>query len=229
MHQELELRLAVPDASLPALQAWLETLPGAHSLHLRATYFDTTDRALARAGWGLRLRREGQRWVQTMKGPSDDGLGRPEHDVPRASLPDEAELPPLDLLAHAMHPQAAAVLAALTETPQPIFGTAIERLLVPMPRAGCALELALDRGALYAGTRYARVQELEIELKGGELPPLFDLADELMERYGLALEPRSKAARGQALARVGAVAPPDFDPAKAQNDLATLMARVLKV
>ena len=35
-----------------------------------STYYDTDDCALAAAGIVLRLRRDGRRWVQTVKGPA---------------------------------------------------------------------------------------------------------------------------------------------------------------
>jgi inorganic triphosphatase YgiF len=199
MGSELELRLAVPDAAVNDLAAWLTALPGARHQPLQATYFDTASRQLGRAGWGLRLRREGQAWVQTMKGPLQaDGLTRPEHNVPRAP---DGPMPPLDAQAHAADPLAAAALAVLSEPLQPVFGTEIDRLRVTTTLAqGCCIELALDRGWLNAAGQRAAVQELELEWLSGPLAPLFDEALRWVHSHALVLEPRSKAARGQALA-----------------------------
>lgn len=206
---ELEIRLSIPDAALGPLWAWLLALPGAFSLPLAAVYFDTPARDLARAGWGLRLRREGELWVQTLKGPSLDELTRPEHEV---VCPPSAVPPVLDLSRHAGFEPAAELLATLPAALQPTFSTAIERLRVPLPLVDCAVELALDLGHLHADGRAAKVQELELEWKAGELGPMFDLAEALVRQHGLGWEPRTKAARGHRLAHGQPVDAPESDP-----------------
>ncbi|MBB5205806.1 inorganic triphosphatase YgiF [Inhella inkyongensis] len=221
-HQELELRLATEPARLDALrQTWLAE---GQRLPLQAHYFDNAERALARSGWGLRLRREGDRWVQTLKGPSADGLGRPEHNAERG--PVLAGRPALDLTAHAELAAGAAALAAVPGPWVEQFATEIERLSRRLDWQGTQLELALDVGELRAGAAAARVSELELEWLGGPLAGLFDLAERLMGEFGLALEPRSKAARGGALARGLAVPAADFDPGRNAQALAELRRRV---
>jgi inorganic triphosphatase YgiF len=214
MSTELELRLAVPPAAANALAAHVAALPGAHTVPLRATYFDTARSALGRAGWGLRLRWEGEAgWVQTIKGPLlADGLSRPEHNAPRGHAP---SLPALDLHAHDALPEAAALLAALTEPLQAQFGTEIERLRARAHLGDAQVELALDRGRLLGGGASAAVCELELEWLAGPLAPLWDEAERLVHAHGLVLEPRSKAARGHALARGEAVAQADWARAAA--------------
>lgn len=207
-NRELEIRLAIPDAALGAVWAWLLELPGAFSLPLAATYFDTEQGALARAGWGLRLRREGEQWVQTLKGPVDEDMSRPEHEVPCAPA---QGAPELDLALHEDFAPGAAVLAGLREPLRPTFSTEIERLRVPLPLVDCAVELALDLGQIHAGGRSVRVQELELEWKAGELGPLLDLAEALVRQHGLLWESRTKAARGHALARGETVLPTEGD------------------
>ena len=227
MATELELRLALPDAAVPAVAAWLTALPGAKHQPLQATYFDTASRQLGRAGWGLRLRREGTAWVQTMKGPlRADGLTRPEHNVPRAA---DGPIPPLAVQAHAADPLAAAALAALTEPLQPVFGTEIDRLHATIALAqGCCVELALDRGWLSAGGQRAAVQELELEWLSGPLAPLFDEALRWVHSHALVLEPRSKAARGQALAAGMAVLAADSTASATADELLRWRSTVLK-
>jgi triphosphatase len=210
MSAELELRLAVPPAAADSVAAHVQALPGARTVPLRATYFDTPTSALGRAGWGLRLRWEGEAgWVQTIKGPLlADGLSRPEHNAPRCTAPDR---PALDLLAHEAPPEAAAVLAALKEPLQPQFGTEIERLCAQQTLpGGTRLEWALDRGRLMGGSASAAVCELELEWLGGPLAPLWDEAERLVRAHSLVLELRSKAARGHALARGEAVPVADW-------------------
>lgn len=210
MSTELELRLAIPPHAAAAVAAQVGALPGARSVPLRATYFDTASSALGRAGWGLRLRWEGAAgWVQTIKGPLlADGLSRPEHNAPRGSA---SAMPALDLSAHDALPEAAAALRGLGEPLEAQFGTEIERLRVhhTLPQ-GTRLELALDRGQLQGGRASAAVCELELEWLAGPLGPLWDEAEAWARTHSLVLEPRSKAARGHALARGEAVPAPDW-------------------
>ena len=58
-------------------------------VHLQAAYIDTPSFDLAAGGLGWRVRREGRRWVQTLKADlpdGGDGLRREEHNVPVRSV-----------------------------------------------------------------------------------------------------------------------------------------------
>lgn len=221
---ELELRLAAPAAALPELLRRLQALPGAVRLPLRAIYFDTTDRQLAKAGWGLRLRHEQGGWVQTLKGPlAADGLSRPEHNAERG----DTELPPaLDLAAHAALPAAATLFAGLDAALlRPQFETRIERWQASWRQGESVLLWALDQGELLAGGLRTEVAELELEWQAGPLTPLFELAESLVRELGLAPEPRSKAARGGRLAAGQLPPPADFDRTRAITALLQLRAQ----
>ena len=81
---ELELKLRVPPGAVRGVEQAVRGRSGATRTHLQASYVDTPDRLLAAAGVGWRMRKEGRRWVQTVKadlrgGP--DGLRRFEHNV----------------------------------------------------------------------------------------------------------------------------------------------------
>ena len=56
--------------------------------------FVTADERLAGAGLALRLRKEGRRWVQTLKGRGDGVMNRLEHEV---ELPASRGAPELDI------------------------------------------------------------------------------------------------------------------------------------
>lgn len=216
---EIELRFQIPAEKLPALRRWLssDARQPAHSERLQAAYFDTPERHLARGGFALRLRLEGRRWVQTLKGAAPDGMTRLEHNVPLPAVP--GEMPALDVRRHADHPAGQALLALLATLPpdslQALFRTDIRRLSRPLRTRHGVVELALDEGLLLAGEgeglRSTPVAELEIELKAGQPRAVLEVARRwALERFGLSLEQRTKALRGDLLARrqaCAAVAP----------------------
>jgi inorganic triphosphatase YgiF len=204
---EIELRFQIPESQWPAVRRWVAGTGKsvATEERLQASYFDTPERDLAHAGFALRLRREGEVWVQTLKGAAPDGMTRLEHNVPLG-----ADIPQLDVTRHADHPAGQALQALLATLPegalQALFRTDITRLTRPLRTPHGTVELALDHGALLAGEgdslRSTPVAELEIELKSGEARAVLETARQwAIERFGLSLELRTKALRGDLLAR----------------------------
>jgi len=205
---EIELRFQIPESQWTAVHRWVAGTgksAAAAEERLQAAYFDTAERDLARAGFALRLRREGEVWVQTLKGAAPDGMTRLEHNVPLG-----AETPTLDVARHADHPAGQALQALLATLPegalQALFRTDITRLTRPLRTRYGLVELALDHGALLAGEgetlRSTAVAELEIELKSGQARAVLEVARQwAVERFGLSLELRTKALRGDLLAR----------------------------
>ncbi len=228
---EIELKFQVPAAHRKPL-ARAMAHPGSRQLRLQAQYFDTAERALARAGLALRVRREGRRWVQTLKGAGDGLFRRLEHEVPLA-VP-AGVVPQADPARHDGTPAGDALRRALGAAPLvPTYGTAITRRLrllsAPRARPDPAgppqesgkvagphfpekagrqqVEVALDLGFLLGSGRKAPVHEIEFELKAGMADGLLRLADTWVGRYGLVLDTRTKAERGDLLARGEAVGP----------------------
>src|SRR4051812_46090509 len=76
--RELELKLAVPEASGDALVEHLRLrTPKASQVQQRhevTTYFDTSNQLLARGGMSLRVRISDNRRVQTLKANRRDGV-----------------------------------------------------------------------------------------------------------------------------------------------------------
>jgi triphosphatase len=207
---EIELKFQVPAARSQAVAQAVATAT-ATRVALRARYFDTADRRLGRAGLALRVRKEGRRWVQTLKGAGDGIWQRLEHEVP---LRVAAGVQPLaDPALHDGTPAGEALRQALGDGElQPIYGTEVMRTLRLVRAPGCVVELAYDHGALVAGDRRWPLCELEFELKAGEPGALVAVASRWVARFGLTLDVRTKAERGERLARgvrLGA-------PAKAQ-------------
>lgn len=214
---EIELKYQVPAARREVLRRWVAggATPPARRQRLQAAYFDTPARDLARAGLALRLRREGSRWVQTLKGAGADGMTRLEHNV---ALSDRgAALPALDAARHAGHPAGERLLALLASLPADalvcLFRTDIWRLKRPLRTRRGVVELAFDEGFLIAdgaagGPQRLPVCELEIELLSGAPQAVLEVAQRHALRLGLWLDQRTKAQRGDMLARAEAMAPP---------------------
>jgi triphosphatase len=215
MH-EIELKFQVSPAQRGAVDAAVVGRTGRTGrtaamrtrTRLQAAYHDTPERTLAQAGLALRMRREGRRWVQTLKGATDDGMTRLEHNVPRGST---AAMPPIDVALHAGTPAGAALQACLANTPAPalteVYRTDVLRRTRALRTPHGRVELALDTGRINAGERHAVVLELEIELLTGSPRAVLDTARAWLPRFGLWLDVRSKAERGDLLARGLTIAP----------------------
>jgi triphosphatase len=192
---EIELKFAVGPEDLPFLRRLpliAGTAPSRQSL--TSIYFDTPDLGLRRRALALRIRKEGRRYVQTLKRGNGDAAGyfaRPEWQMPvRRTTP--------DLSSEELRRELGDLAA---EPLRPVFTSRIRRttrLLHPSPDT--AIELAFDQGSIAspAGTEVP-VCEVELELKEGDPQALFDLARTLNAVRPLRLETRSKSARGYAL------------------------------
>lgn len=204
---EVELKFRLDPARRAAVERVLGTRT-AERVRLRARYFDTPDARLATARLALRLRLEGDRWVQTLKGQGDGMLQRLEDEVPLPGAAGDLP-PPLDPARHDGTAAGRALQQALAgaEPPRLVYGTDIERLRRVLRHAGARIEVALDVGTLLAGDARAPVCELEFELLGGPPQALLDLAARWVGRFGLVLDVTTKAERGQRLASGSATAP----------------------
>ncbi|WP_338413979.1 CYTH domain-containing protein [uncultured Sphaerotilus sp.] len=203
--QEIELKFQIPPASRASLSESLRDAASA-TTRLRARYFDTGDRLLARSAFALRLRQEGEGWVQTLKGRGDGLMTRLEHNAPLGTDSGD-EAPALSLERHAGTPAGVALLALLEgagRTPADLalqFSTDITRTHTEVEADGAVVEVALDVGQIEGGGRTLPVWEIEFELIRGEPVGLLGLAYLWTEAFGLWLDARSKAERGDRLAR----------------------------
>ena len=131
---ELKLRIA-PDAAAalarhPALRA-AEARRDRARRTVTSTYYDTADGALAAAGVALRLRRDGRRWVQTVKGPAD-ATARRRHERARRNSNGRCSGPRLDPLRFATTPFRRALGKAEQRGLAPRFTTDITRTTIPL-------------------------------------------------------------------------------------------------
>ena len=196
---EIELKFQVPAIRRVALARAVGASRSSR-VPLRAQYYDTAGRHLALAGLALRVRKEGRRWVQTLKGAGDGIWQRLEHEV-ELDVPAGA-VPVADPALHDGTEAGAALRQALGEgLLLPTYATEVTRIKRLVRAKGCLVELSFDQGALKAGDRRWPLCELEFELKGGEAAALAALAARWVQRFGLTLDIRTKAERGDRLAR----------------------------
>ncbi|HKP78570.1 MAG TPA: CYTH domain-containing protein, partial [Phenylobacterium sp.] len=64
---EVELKFELSEEALPTLGAHAAFAAPAETSQLRSVYFDTPGYALRSAGFGLRVRQDEDRFVQTLK------------------------------------------------------------------------------------------------------------------------------------------------------------------
>jgi inorganic triphosphatase YgiF len=157
---------------------------------------------LARQKIALRLRREGQRWTQTLKTAGDGVVHRLEHEVQVAAS--GRDVPLLDWHRHDDSPAGHVLRAALASAPSAALveccATEVVRLhCLVHDAAGSQIEAALDLGRAIAGERWAPIAELELEHKSGPVSGLFDLAAAWQLHGGMWLCSISKAERAARL------------------------------
>jgi triphosphatase len=202
--REVELKLQVPASVRSAVDAAVAGRTPARRTHLQAAYADTPDSLLARHQLALRMRREGRNWVQTLKGAGDDTLTRFEHNV-RALPPPIGQTPGIDPALHRGTAVGDRLLELLGHDGQATLGvryrTDVQRRTRLLRRAGAQIELAFDSGVIEAGDAKWALCELELELVSGEPTALIESARQWTRRHGLWIDTRSKAERGELLAR----------------------------
>jgi triphosphatase len=168
---------------------------------LENVYYDTPDQRLRAGGLAFRVRKDGRRYVQTLKSNDASGMVacRGEWQAPLPSAEPDLRLLPSGAT------EALDGLAAVDGL-RPLFTTRVRRASRRLQIAGrdgrpSLVEAALDLGAIEADGSSQPIAEIELELLDGAPTALYDLALELDELSPLRLETRSKSARGYALAR----------------------------
>ncbi|MBY8929185.1 inorganic triphosphatase [Pseudomonas sp. Wu6] len=203
MQKETEIKLRVSRETLAALREHpllkKRNKSGWERRELMNQYFDTPERDLAQAKVALRLRKDGDDIIQTLKtrGQSVAGLSeRNEYnwDLPKAKL----DVKKLD---GECWPEQLAELDK--KTLKPIFTTDFvrERAEIAWGRgkAKVVIEAALDLGHVVVGKQKEEICELELELREGEPAALLELAAELAATLALMPCDISKAERGYRL------------------------------
>ena len=203
MQKETEIKLRVSRETLAALREHpllkKRNKSGWERLELSNQYFDTPEGELAQAKVALRIRRDGDQIIQTMKtrGQSVAGLSeRNEYnwDLSKAKLD-------LKKLEGDCWPEQLADLDK--KTIKPLFTTDFVREKAEIAwgrgKAKVVIEAALDLGQVVAGKQKEEICELELELREGEPAALLELAAELAATLPLMPCDISKAERGYRL------------------------------
>jgi len=205
MAEEIELKLSLHQPALLLRQPLLARAQSCRREQLRNIYFDTPDLALKRKGIALRLRKQGRRWLQTVKCAGSGGAGlssRPEWETPYSGQFDFSAVDHATTRRWLTRPALAAQLA-------PLFETRFARTTWHFATApASSLQMVLDRGYIAAAGIRQPILELELELESGPVEQLFALALQLAEKVVLLPLSTSKAERGYRLATGAQPAPP---------------------
>ncbi|WP_156679921.1 CHAD domain-containing protein [Sphingomonas profundi] len=194
---ETELKLSASAGAIQAVLADPDLFGGeVRTREQSSTYHDTGARALEAAGLSLRVRRIGDRRIQTVKA---EGAGAAslfareewERDIP-------GDVPQLDDITIAL---TTALGADQPADLAPVFVTEVTRTIAERDVAGSRIELVADRGRILAGERTAAISEIELELMDGDRGALFALARRIGARAPVRLGVQSKSERGYALLR----------------------------
>lgn len=190
MGREFELKYTATEAVLADLA---KKYPGGRKISMETTYFDTPDGALSGQKMTLRIRKENDISICTLKTPLADG-SRGEWECPASDI--QSGIPLLLKLG------APAKLAQLTEGGLVVAcGARFVRHAIEVSTIDGLAELALDSGVLLGGGKQIPLCEVEVELKSGSDAATTAFATLLAATYGLKEQPMSKFRRALALAK----------------------------
>jgi triphosphatase len=216
METELKLRFLENAGQAEFLaDAWANQLIMPDSkitTEMLSRYFDTADMRMTRMKTSLRMREEGKERVATIKlgDRSRDGLHQRlewsvtlgEEDWPDT---EDCQLDITWFLKNAVSDgdpdeKLREILQQLQNQPlQEICQARFARTTFDVGYGDTLMELALDEGELRANDRTEPINEMELELREGDVRDLMDLGEELKARFQLVPEPLSKYARCLAL------------------------------
>ena len=204
---EIELKFQLPEAKNKIVLQALNKQK-AQKIRLQAKYYDTADRLLAKNYAAIRLRQEGECWVQTFKAASKNHLQRIEEDIYLGKCDQEPELD----LSHYQHNQTVQTMLREILGDQPAdltlqFQTDVQRSFHVFEYEGSQIEVCLDDGEIRTPKKKKKICEVEFELKQGSAQHLIEFSKTWVDKYQLWLDVRSKAERGNLLAMGKLVSP----------------------
>ena len=189
MATEYELKYRANEEILAAIDG---EFPGGAVIEMETAYYDTPTGAMSKRRYTLRRRLENGSSVCTLKTPAGDARGEWE-----VQCGDIANAIPMLLEKGAP----ADLEDIANEGLVHICGAKFTRLAKTVICPDCTVEIALDKGILMGGGKEEPLCEAEVELKEGTKAACDAFGRELAERFGLAIEGKSKFARALALYR----------------------------
>lgn len=212
---EIEVKFLITrgmaDALWPRLRASGLTFTPPQRKLLTNVYLDTRSHALSQAGMALRLRHDGNGWVQTVKIRQALHGGLAQANEVEAAAP----LGVFNLAAFDESEIRDRIGKLIEDEPlETICEIAVDRTTSEISTGEGRTELAVDAVKLRAGKRRAKFTELEIELKQGTVPELYEIARRVMPEGGFEFSQMSKSARGYRLAAGEKEAPPGPRPSR---------------
>lgn len=207
--KEIELKFLVPVAKLDAIKRQTH-IKSSMTENLAAHYFDTPDQILAKNSIALRIRKEGDDWVQTIKAKGDGLASRIEHNYKL-----DTQLTNQQIAQNQLKPDLTIYIDTPVEKILKKFDinklnnhltcqyiTDVDRTTRQIKKQWQAIEVAFDTGKVIHGTDNTQaqpLQEIELELLRGQEAFLFETAKTWCKRYKLNLSTITKAERGNLL------------------------------
>src|SRR5215510_9691210 len=191
--KEIEIKLELPPTNLPRFKR-IPLLQVQKKRSKVATevsvYFDTDKHKLHKNGVMLRVRRIGNRYVQTIKSIGSAGpFTRDEWESEIASRTPDLLLARGTALEPLLNRKSRRQL-------KPVFETRVRRTTYPLFSHHSDIALTLDKGKIANGRDFRPLCEIELELKRGDEAELFGLARELIRALPAQLALKSKSERG---------------------------------
>jgi triphosphatase len=192
--REVEFKLEVPEGGLRELErsAPISKVRGGNEL-LTSVYFDTDKLNLRKHGFSLRVRRIGDRHVQTIKMDAnatalerDEWESETEGEFPDFKAARKTALRPL-------------LSKKVQRKLKPVFETRVRRTIYSVKHGDGEIEVSIDRGRIIANGRSRPLREVEFEVKRGNPSQLFGLVRKWARQLPLTPSAKSKAQRGYEL------------------------------
>lgn len=194
MADEIELKLELSSSDADRIIASKLFGESAKVAEQESTYFDTAEKAIAKAGFSLRIRRTADTRIQTIKadGASSAGLfARTEWERPV-----DDDVPILDYAT-----PLPTVIGDGADKVEPQFVVKVERFKWIVQEDETTIEVVLDRGEVSAGDRSEPICEIELEIKLGDPAALFGLARKIDKFAPIRLGVLTKSDRGYRLTK----------------------------
>ena len=167
------------------------------SIDMHAVYFDTADRRLSREGMAFRTRKEGERYVATLKwnGTGENGLyEREEINIP-LNGEEKFLAPDVDIFEQSSMCQVLKDVIGKRELLKRVE-VLVTRRQARIDTGKSICEISYDDGTVINGDKKAPISEMEIELYSGNRADMEEFVEKLAEKHGLLPENRSKFRQG---------------------------------